>query len=354
MAISPSRCWLASVFWAALAAAATVRAADAESIAAAVAPAAAATATPASTSTAEPDAAADSTAHPEEGASAETAAAPPTEAAATPSGTRVPWQGDPIPVALKVNAERRIDFPEPIADLDVPKAVEGRSRIVLTPAGRLHWTAREPFPPARVLATSVGGTLYQLDVGARADGAAPERLTLTDPLLEAAAVARAHAPDRRATLERAASRLLPDFLKGETGGGRRAGGPSYVALARFVLAHFTGPARLIPQLDATRVAVRPIDPRAWLRVQSASLTIQPLRQWQAGELYVTALGVANRGPYAVPFDPRALRGALLFAAALHPTLGPSGSGHNGTIWTVVTRQPFNQALDDGPARTLAR
>ena len=26
----------------------------------------------------------------------------------------------------------------------------------------------------------------------------------------------------------------------------------------------------------------------------------------------------------------------------------------GTIWTVVTRQPFNQALDHGPARTLAR
>jgi len=352
MAISPSRCWLASVCLAALAAAATVRAADAESIAAAVAPASATPATPASTSTAEPDAAADSTAHPEEGASAETAAAPTTEAAA-PSGTRVPWQGDPIPVALKVNAERRIDFPEPIADLDVPKAVEGRSRIVLTPAGRLHWTAREPFPPTRVLATSVSGTLYQLDVGARAGGEAPERLTITDPVLDAAAAAQANAPDLRARLERAAAALIPEFLKGETGGAR-AGGPRYAELARFALAHFTGPSRLIPKLDAARVAVRPIDTRAWLRVQSAYLTLRPLAQWKAGDLHVTALGVYNRATAAVPFEPRALRGELLFAAALHPTLGPQGSGHNGTVWAVVTRRPFNQALARGPALTLAR
>jgi len=69
---------------------------------------------------------------------------------------------------------------------------------------------------------------------------------------------------------------------------------------------------------------------------------------------VTALGVYNRATAAVPFEPRALRGELLFAAALHPTLGPQGSGHNGTVWAVVTRRPFNQALARGPALTLAR
>ncbi len=270
-----------------------------------------------------------------------------------PPGARVPWRGDPIPVALKVNAERRVDFPEPIADLDVPKPLERQSRIVLTPSGQLHWTAKGPFEPARVLATSVSGTLYQLDVGARTDGAAPERLTLTDPLLDAAAAAKANAPDQRVRLERAAGRLLPDFLKGEAGGGP-AGGPRYAALARFALAHFTGPARLIPKIDAAGVAVRPIDTRAWLRVQSAYLTIQPLKQWKVGELYVTALWVTNRGAAEVPFDPRALRGALRFAAALHPTLGPQGSGHSSTVWAVVTGQPFNQALDHGPALTLAR
>jgi integrating conjugative element protein (TIGR03749 family) len=279
--------------------------------------------------------------------------ADPSAPVAPAAGQRVPWQGDPIPVALKVKAERRIDFPEPISDLDVPKGLEQQSRIVLTPTGQLHWTAQAPFEPARVLATSVSGTLYQLDVGARAGGEAPERLTITDPVLDAAAAAEANAPDPRARLERAAAALIPEFLKGETGGAR-AGGPRYAELARFALAHFTGPSRLIPKLDAARVAVRPIDTRAWLRVQSAYLTLRPLAQWKAGDLHVTALGVYNRATAAVPFEPRALRGELLFAAALHPTLGPQGSGHNGTVWAVVTRRPFNQALARGPALTLAR
>ena len=114
--------------------------------------------------------------------------------------------------------------------------------------------------------------------------------------------------------------------------------------ARFALAHYSGPARLIPKLDATPVAVRPIAVRAWVRWPAASLQIRPLRQWQAGTLHVTALGVDNPGSRSVPFEPKALRGRLLFVAALHPTLEPAGSGHHGTVWAVVTEQPFNQAV----------
>ncbi|MBK8168631.1 MAG: DUF3438 family protein [bacterium] len=258
--------------------------------------------------------------------------------------TRVPWRGDPLAVPLKVGAERRIDFPEPIVDLDVPAGLERQSRVVLAPGGQLYWTAKTPFEPARVLATSVGGTLYQLDVGARADIAPPERLVVTDPLLDAAAAAGAAAPDERTRLERAAGALLPDFLKGAPAGGGRAGRPDYAALARFALAHYSGPARLIPKLDAAAVPVAPVDTRDWVRVQSAFLTVRPLRQWKAGDLYVTALGVTNRAAFEVPFDPLALRGDLTFAAALHPALGPAGSGHSGTVWVLVTRQPFNQAV----------
>ena len=284
-------------------------------------------------------------------------AAPPASVAeAAPKGldTSVVWQGDPIPVDLKVQVERRIDFPEPIAEIDVPRALERQSRIVLTPTGHLHWTAEAPFAPTRVLATSVSGSLYQLDVHARPDGEAPSRMVLSDPVLDAAALAEAKTPDTRAQREQAAARLIPDFLKAGAAGTGSVERPGYVALARFALAHFTGPRRLIPKLDATRVAVRPIDTRAWLRVQSAVLTIQPLAQWKVGDRYVTALGVYNRGAMDVPFDPRALRGDLRFVAALHPTLGPRGSGHNGTVWAVITSQPFNRVLDHEPALTVSR
>ncbi len=273
----------------------------------------------------------------------------PTASVAAPAPIPAPtaqavWQGNPIPVALKVDAERRIDFPESIADIDIPQTVARQSRVVLSPTGQLHWLAREPFAPVRVLATAVGGTLYQLDVSAQAEGAAPERLTLHDPVLEATADAKANAPTDQARLEAAAGALIPDFLQPGAPGAKGQGRADYAALARFALAHYTGPARLIPKLDATPVAVRPFDVRDWVRLPVAGLTIRPLQQWKAGNLHVTALGVYNGGSMAIPFEPKALRGRLLFAAALHPTLEPAGSGHNGTVWAVVTAQPFNQAV----------
>ena len=255
------------------------------------------------------------------------------------------WQGDPIPVALKAGVERRIDFPEPIADLDIPQPASAVSRVVLSPAGSLHWLAREPFGAARVLATAVSGALYQLDVSARTEGATPERLVVRDPALEASVQAQTNAPTDPARLEAVAAALIPDFLRpappGASGHPPRA---SYAALARFALAHYSGPARLIPKLDATPMAVRPIAVRDWVRWPVAGLRIQPLRQWKAGKLHVTALGVDNHGSRPVPFEPKALRGRLLFAAALQPTLEPAGSGHHGTVWAVVTEQPFNQAV----------
>ena len=314
--------------------------ASADAIAAAVAP------TPTPVSTSDPVLASDPTPAP-------ISPANPVATPDAPSDSRVTWQGDPIPIALKVGTERRIDFPEPIAEIQVPREVEQRSRLVLTPAGHLHWTAQAPFASTRILATSVSGSLYQLNVTARADGEAEGRIVLIDPVLEAAALAKAHTPDDRAKREQVAARLIPDFLKRGAAGAPSSDRPGYVALARFALAHFTGPERLIPALDATRVAVRPIDTQAWLRVQAHTLTIRPLAQWKVGDRYVTALGVVNRGPAEVPFDPRALRGDLRFAAALHPALGPAGSGHHGSVWAVVSDQPFNRVLDHGPASALS-
>jgi hypothetical protein len=127
----------------------------------------------------------------------------------------------------------------------------------------------------------------------------------------------------------------------------------YVALARFALAHYSGPERLIPPLDAARVPVGPVDAR-WVRASAGAVTVRPLAQWQVGARYVTALDVRNRGAWPAPFEPRALRGAWVFAAALQPTLGPAGSGHHRTVWAVITEQPFNQAVAHGPAPRLAR
>ena len=257
------------------------------------------------------------------------------------------WQGSPIPLRLKVGAERRIDFPEPIADIDIPNTVGRQSRIVLSPTGQLHWLAREPFAAVRVLATAVSGTLYQFDAEAHTDGDTPDPLVLRDPILDATADAKANAPTDQARLEAAAGALIPAFLQQGAGASGAAGAtarPDYATLTRFALAHYSGPARLIPKLDATRVDVRPIAVRDWVRLPATGLAITPLRQWKVNNLHVTAVGVYNGSDTAIPFEPKALRGRLLFAAALHPTVAPKGSGHNGSVWAVITEQPFNQAV----------
>lgn len=283
------------------------------------------------------------------GASRPIAPSTTSDTAASPSSPLTAiWQNNPIPTPLLVGQERRIDFPEPIADLEVPKDVEGQSQIILAPTGTLHWTARTPFAPVRVLATSVSGTLYQLQVEAGRDGAIPGPLVITDPVLEAV---KANPVDERARMERAAHALLPPFLKKETSA---AAGPHYAELARFALAHYTGPARLIPKLNASRLKVSTASTAHWLRVQSAFLETRPLAQWKIEPFYVTAVGVFNHSPAQVPFEPRALRGHLRFVAALHPILGPQGSGHSGTVWAVVTDQPFDEAIRDDAALTARR
>ncbi len=266
----------------------------------------------------------------------------------TPPVAAVLWQGDPIPVRLSVDVERRIDFPEPIADLDVPQSMENHSQIVLTPTGQLHWTAQEVFEPGRVLATSISGTLYQLNVSAQTQAVESNRLSIVDPLLLAASGASSTQVTNQEQQERLAEALIPGFLKGgarSTGSRSGASGPlSYVDLARFALAHYSGPGRLIPAIEAVQVPVKSVIARDWLRIQSRYLEVQPLAQWKLGERYVTAVAVYNKSGQAVEFDPRALRGKPLFVAALHPTLRPAGSGHNGTVWAVVTDQPFNQTV----------
>lgn len=269
---------------------------------------------------------------------------PPSAPPASAPAVDAIWQGNPLPVALKVGVERRIDFPEHLADIDIPQAVGRQSRVVLSPTGELHWLAQAPFASARVLATAVSGTLYQLDVSAQAEGHAPERLVVRDPLMEATTYAKNHAPTDRAKLEAAAGALIPDFLQNSAPGAGGLNKTDYAALARFALAHYTGPARLIPKLEATPVEVRAINVRAWVRLPVTGLTIKPLKQWKAGNLHVTALGVYNGGSQVIPFEPKALRGRLLFAAALHPTLQPAGSGHNGTVWAIVTEPPFQHAV----------
>lgn len=247
------------------------------------------------------------------------------------------WQGDPIHVQLKPKQELRINFPEPIVELDVPEALEQSSQIVLTPTGELFWTANGEFRKTRVLATSVSGVLYQFDVETHPRRQTQSPLTIIDPVL---LQTTPQPPTQRALNEAAAEAIIPSFLKNNGAGQSRQAANSFVKLSRFAFSHYAGPQRLIPNIGATQVEVRSVPNTELLRGLISALSVRPLAQWQVADRYVTALGVFNKSTQSISFDPRVLRGNFLFAASLKPQL----RSKSGTVWTVISTKPFNEAI----------
>ena len=277
------------------------------------------------------------------------------------------WQGNPLPVTVKVGGERRVDFPEPIVDLNVPSHANSLSDILLTPEGRLFWKAQAAFAATRVKAISVTGTLYLLDVSASEMGSV-DALSIIDPITIGGnipsngsanlplGVSPAMNPAVNPAAEMPAG--MPSFLKKNhtntpsvtsstrgTPSTSGAGGTSVdlISLSRFALAHFTGPSRLIPTLNANRISIKKT-PQHWLRVIGGRLSIRPLAQWQAGGYYVTAVYVRNLSPRYADFDPRAIRGQFTFVAVLQSRLQPTGQLGDEGLWALVSTLPFDQAV----------
>lgn len=57
--------------------------------------------------------------------------------AATAGGKDITLSNDPVSIALPVNREIRIEFPEAVIDLNVPAAVGERLQTLLKPNGAL-------------------------------------------------------------------------------------------------------------------------------------------------------------------------------------------------------------------------
>ncbi len=242
------------------------------------------------------------------------------------------WDEDPIKLQVPVNGEKRINFPEAIAHLDVPDALQAASKILLTPTGVLHWTMLEAVKNGRVFATSISGSVYILDISS-SDDANTQTVTIVDPAVVALANQRAEDADQSE---------VPGFLQPnkET----VALPPTYIQMSQFAIAHHMGPERLIPKLNgAQRIAIEKVNLEHFIRM-SQEIEVNPLAQWKVGSLYVTTLGIKNNGRSEYQFDPRALRGEIKFVASLHPTIERQSSRHNETVWALVTPTPFSRAV----------
>lgn len=270
--------------------------------------------------------------------------------AATAGGKDITLSNDPVSIALPVNREIRIEFPEAVIDLNVPAAVGERLQTLLKPNGALFWKATGQISNSRAIATTAAGDVILLDLhttpSARDDETVYRLLT---PAMTQVVQAQNASPAQAA---RQAG--LPDFLVAELTGGKgmdSGGGVTltdnapqydYTDMAAFAMQHYLGPARLISGLPAARVK-NGFTGKHLLRVWQGKVQLKVLDSWHYQGQYITAVQARNTGIDPVTFDPRAIRGRFLFVATLHETLQPRGHQDDTTIWVFISDVPFNQA-----------
>ena len=178
--------------------------------------------------------------------------------AATAGGKDITLSNDPVSIALPLNREIRIEFPEAVIDLNVPAAVGERLQTLLKPNGALFWKATGQISNSRAIATTAAGDVILLDLhttpSARDDETVYRLLT---PAMTQVVQAQNASPAQAA---RQAG--LPDFLVAELMGGKgmdSGGGVTltdnapqydYTDMAAFAMQHYLGPARLISNLGS--------------------------------------------------------------------------------------------------------
>ncbi len=265
----------------------------------------------------------------------------------------------PVKVPLPVGKEIIVKFPKAVTQIE---ALEGANteglKQFLRPDGVLLLTAGEEFGDTRVVATMIDGNVVLLDLNPSVGAVNHQQINLVDPKAlkksaQSGIVVRAvDKKEVKPTNVPEKNPYKPAFLQNgaamtKNSSGNNTNSRQSVGVNQMVqygFRHFTGPSRLIGKQKAKRVPVKRIHSSQFVRVWHNRLSVKPLRQWKMGDKYVTVLLVNNTSSVAVEFDPRALRGRLIFAAALYPVIQPKGSPQDQTLWAVVTEIPFNQAI----------
>ena len=287
----------------------------------------------------------------------------------------------PIPLRVGVGKEAIISFPQPATHTRILNEASANAvSNMLTPQGVMYLTATQPFAQTRMIAELVDGRMVMIDIEASENGPFDTELNITDrgagnpaaaappatvdpALLPAGSTPRGAAavpPVTQAATPPGMSGddnpYKPDFLKdgaaktlnmaeGDLGGAQVVdAGSDYHQMVRYGFRHFVGPARLIGDDLGKPVKVGKSDVAAsLLRMNDGRLSVKPLKQWAIGERYLTVMLVNNRSAAAVEFDPRAMRGRWMFAAALYPVREPRGSRFDQTLWALISAEPFDQA-----------
>lgn len=253
-------------------------------------------------------------------------------AAATSGSTeRIAWQKVPIPLELKVGAERLVQFPVAVT-VGLPAPLQGIVRVQSV-AGTVYLLAQQPFAATRVVVRGLDdGRIYLLDLSAKVSPKLSAQLST--PLSREADGAGTDPVEI----------FDPDEARDERERAEQAGAPAYgyVTLTRFAAQQLYAPARLLEGLPG--VVRVPIEGKPVALVRGDTVEAIPLIAWRAGDLYLTALTLTNTTRRAQVLDPRTLRGRWLSATFQHNRLHPAGREADRTVVYLVSARPFAASL----------
>ncbi len=250
-----------------------------------------------------------------------------------------------VNVPLPVGKEIIVKFPQAVTHTEVIDGETDKLRQLLRPDGVLMLEAGEAFGEARLIATQLDGNIVVLDLDAQIGAINHETINLVHQRLKKP---KPKIPPKvKKTQVTEKNPYKPDFLRdgaSMTKSEQTTHNVGFKNMVQYGFRYFVAPRRLIGDVSAQSVNVNRQGLKHWVRVWGNQLSIKPLKQWKIHDRYLTVLLVNNLSNQAVAFDPRALRGRLVFAAALQPTLAPSGGLDDQTLWAVITAVPFNQAI----------
>ncbi|HCA3406612.1 TPA: TIGR03749 family integrating conjugative element protein [Salmonella enterica subsp. salamae serovar 35:g,m,s,t:-] len=228
----------------------------------------------------------------------------------------VRWEQIPLPVALHVGQERRVEVGKPVR-IGYPAGLEGKVRLQ-SAGGNVFLLANAPFPPTRIqLRDTQSGELILLDIQASENPSALEPLALS---YDAPAPAGTQQPAP------ASDEPLP------------------VLLVRYAAQNLYAPLRTVEALPGVTPTPTGLNKQITTLLPQQPVAATPLAAWKADNTTVTAIRLQNRSGQRIDLDPRELQGQFIAAAFQHDWLGPHGAAEDTTVVYLVTRGSAARAL----------
>lgn len=263
------------------------------------------------------------------------------------------WNGDPIPISLPLNKEKRIVFPVSVT-VDVKSALTSDQLQIINNDKSIYLTALKPFASTRIYVTlsdSQKVLLIDLQTEAQASNATAyvevkqnsqesngketkaEQVVTTGAKHSGLNAVEHHFSDGIEATDN-----LPPLLEGDT----------YVALVRFAWQQLYAPIRLFKNpLGISRTAMKTDSLQSSI-IYGDQVIAHPIASWLLNNVYVTAISLRNKYPHDSRIKvPQDLCGNFV-GAVLYPRSILSSAGNklsDSTTLFVLSKMPFNKATE---------